>query len=195
MARDQRIDGYIAKAAPFAQPILSHLRDLVHGRIDGLEETLKWGMPHFIYKGKNLAGMAAFKAHATFTIHGDGRQGDAMGQFGKLASLADLAADDALTAKLLAAKARIDTAGTALKPKAALKAPRPEIPLPDDFAAALAAKQGSRATFDGFATSHRREYLEWITEAKRPETRAKRIAQAAEWISEGKKRNWKYEGC
>lgn len=195
MARDQRIGGYIAKAAPFAQPILSHLRDLVHVSVDGLEETLKWGMPHFIYKGKNLAGMAAFKAHATFTIHGDGRQGDAMGQFGKLASLADLAPDAALTAKLLAAKARIDTAGTALKPKAALKAPRPEIPLPDDFAAALAAMQGSRATFDGFATSHRREYLEWITEAKRPETRAKRIAQAAEWISEGKKRNWKYEGC
>ncbi|MFM5923444.1 MAG: YdeI/OmpD-associated family protein [Novosphingobium sp.] len=195
MAQDPKIDAYIEKAAPFAQPILRHVRALVHKAIPGLDEAMKWGMPHFLYKGKNLAGMSAFKAHAAVMIHGDGRQGDAMGQFGKIASLSDLPGDKDLAAKLQEAKARIDSAGTALKPKAAPKAPKAEIPMPEDFAAALAAMQGVRDRFDAMPPGARREYLEWIVEAKRPETRTTRIATAAEWIAEGKKRNWKYEGC
>jgi uncharacterized protein YdeI (YjbR/CyaY-like superfamily) len=195
LTQDPRIDAYIAKAAPFAQPILTHLRELVHATIPGLEESLKWGMPHFLHRGKNLAGMAAFKGHTAFIIHGDGRQGDAMGQYGKIAALADLPPDAELALKLLAVKARIEEVGTALKPKAASKAPKPDIPMPDDFATALSRYQGASAKFAEWAPSHRREYLEWIVEAKRPETRAKRIAQAAEWIAGGKKRNWKYEDC
>jgi uncharacterized protein YdeI (YjbR/CyaY-like superfamily) len=195
MASDPRVDAYIAKAAPFAQPILTHLRALVHATVEELDETVKWGMPHFVYKGKNLAGIAAFKAHTAFIVHGEGRQGDAMGQYGKIASLAELPKDKELAAKLLDAKARIDSEGTALKPRTAPKAPMAEIPMPEDFAGELARLQGARERFDAFAPSHRREYLEWIVEAKRPETRAKRIAQAAEWIAEGKKRNWKYENC
>ncbi len=195
MSADPRIDVYIAKAAPFAQPILTHLRTLVRKALPDAEETIKWGMPHFTYKGKNLTGMAAFKAHATFVIHGDGRQGDAMGQYGKIAKVTDLPSEAELTAKLLNAKARVDTAGTALKPKSNPKTPKAEIPMPDDFAAELAKAQGARERFDSWAPSHRREYLEWITEAKRSETRAKRIAQACAWIAEGKKRNWKYENC
>ncbi|MFM5953359.1 MAG: YdeI/OmpD-associated family protein [Novosphingobium sp.] len=194
MASNPKIDAYIEKAAPFAQPILRHVRALVHATIPDLDEAVKWGMPHFTYKGKNLAGFAAFKAHAAVMIHGDGRQGDAMGQFGKIASLDDLPSDRDLAAKLQEARARIDYAGTALKPKAVPKAPKAEIPMPDDFAAALAAMQGVRDRFDAMPPGARREYLEWIVEAKRPETRATRIATAAEWIAEGKKRNWKYEG-
>jgi len=152
-------------------------------------------MPHFVYGGKNLAGIAAFKTHAAFVIHGDGRQGDAMGQYGKIAALSDLPSDAALTAKLLEARARVDTGGSAMQRDAAPKAPKAEIAMPDDFATELARLQGARECFDGWAPSHRREYLEWITEAKRSETRAKRIAQAAEWIAEGEKRNWKYENC
>ena len=195
MAQDPRIDAYIAKAAPFAQPILTHVRALVHATIPDLDETLKWSMPHFVYKGKNLAGFAAFKAHMAVMIHGDGRQGDAMGQYGKIAQMADLPADAELAAKLLDAKARIDTEGTALKPKTAPKVAKAEIVMPDDFAAALVAMQGVRERFDAMPPGARREYLEWITQSKREETRAKRIATAAEWIAEGKKRNWKYENC
>lgn len=194
MARDPKVDAYIAKSAPFARPILTHLRALVHETLPGLDEALKWGMPHFIYKGKNLAGIAAFKAHCAFVIHGDGRQGDAMGQYGKIASLADLPGDNELKSKLVEAQQRIDQAGTALKPKAP-RTPRPELPIPPEFAAALDASPAARATLDGFAPSHRREYVQWITEAKRPETRDKRIAEAIALLSEGKKRNWKYEGC
>jgi len=195
MATDSRVDAYIAKAPEFAQPILTYLRELVHAAIPDAGEDIKWGMPCLTYKGKNLAGMAAFKAHCSFGVHGDGRAIEGMGQYGKIHSMAEMPADAAITKALLAAKERIDTTGTALKIGSKPKVAKPEIPMPDDFAAELAGRKGARETFDGWAPSHRREYLEWIVEAKRPETRAKRISQAGEWIAEGKKRNWKYEGC
>ena len=196
MNTDPRIDAYIAKAAPFAQPILAHLRALVHAALPGAEETIKWSMPHFTHGGKNIAGMAAFKAHCSFAIHGEGRQGSdaGMGQFGKIAALSDLPSDEELAAKLKAGAERIATHGSATTPKVK-KPPKAEIAMPDDFAAALASNAKAQAAFDSFAPSHRREYLEWITEAKREETRNKRIAQALEWLAEGKKRNWKYENC
>jgi len=195
MKTDPRIDAYIANAAPFAQPILTRLREIVHAALPGAEETIKWGMPHFMIGGKNVAGMAAFKAHCAFTVHGEGRGGsEGMGQHGKLTSVADIPPEADLAAKLNDAVARIETAGSAA-PKRAKSAPKAEIAVPDDFAAALASNPHAEATLEGLAPSHRREYLEWITEAKREETRAKRIAQAVEWLAEGKKRNWKYENC
>ena len=196
MARDPRIDEKIAEAAPFARPILEHFRALVHRAVPEAEEAIKWGMPHFTYKGKNIAGMAAFKAHCAVIVHGEGRQGDneGMGSYGKVASTADLPPEADLAAKLTEAKARIHESGTARKKPAAPKprAPR-SIEMPDDFSAALAANPAAAQTWDGLAPSHRYEYLEWITEAKREETRAKRIGQALEWLAEGKRRNWKYE--
>jgi uncharacterized protein YdeI (YjbR/CyaY-like superfamily) len=195
MAQDPRIDAYIGKAPPFAQPILTYLRALVHAVIPEAGEDIKWGMPCLTYKGKNVAGMAAFKAHCSFGVHGDGRAIEGMGQYGKIRTMADMPADTAIAKSLIAAKERIDATGTALKIASKPKVTKAEIPMPDDFAAALAKLQGARERFDGWAPSHRREYLEWITEAKRPETRAKRIAEAGTWIAEGKKRNWKYEGC
>lgn len=191
MARDPRIDSYIDQAAPFAQPILRQLRALVHATVPDLGETLKWGMPHFTHNGKNLAGFAAFKEHAAFMIHGDGRQDQGMGQFGKIKSLTDLPSDAELRARLLAARDRIDSPVTKkAAPKTKAKA---DIAVPDDFAGALSPK--ARSFFDELAPSYRREYLEWVTGAKRAETRTKRIAQAAEWLAEGKKMGWKYEGC
>lgn len=124
MAKDPRIDDYIAKAPLFARPILSHLRTLAHQAIPGLDETIKWGMPHFTMDGKNLAGMASFKAHAAFMIHTEGRQGDAMGQFGKLTGLADLPDDAVLSAKLQAACEQLESATKA--PRASAK-PKPQI--------------------------------------------------------------------
>lgn len=193
MSKDPRVDAYIAKAAPFAQPILTHLRTLVHSTVDGLDEALKWGMPHFIYKGKNLAGFAAFKAHTAFILHGEGRQGEGMGGYGKIGAQAELPSDADLKRSILAAKDRIDSEGTAIKRKAEPKAPKATIPMQDDFAAALS--PAARANFDAFPPGAQREYLEWIVDSKRAETRAKRIAEAAGWIAEGKKRNWKYQDC
>ncbi|QDK32217.1 YdeI family protein [Sphingomonas sp. IC081] len=194
MGKDPRVDDYIEKAADFARPILTHLRDLTHRALPGAEEAIKWGMPHFLVKGKNVAGMAAFKAHCTFVIHGDGRQGDAMGQFGRITAVGDLPGEGELIEKLQAAEARVLETGTALKP-AAPRAPKAEIPMPDDFASVLATAPAAQGHYDAFSPSQRREYLEWITEAKTEATRAKRMAQAVEWLSEGKRRNWKYERC
>ena len=200
MQRDSRIDDYIAKAAPFAQPILRHMRALVHSAVPGLEETIKWSMPHFLFGGKNLAGMAGFKAYCALTIHGEGRQGmaenAAMGQFGKITQISDLTDESVIAARLQAAAARIAEGGTAVKTRSgAPKVAKAEIPVPDDLAAALIANPAAKTTLDTLAPSHRREYLEWIVGAKRVETREKRIATAIAQLSEGKKRNWKYENC
>ncbi|MGV3554045.1 MAG: YdeI/OmpD-associated family protein [Croceibacterium sp.] len=198
MSRDPRIDAYIDKAAPFARPVLEHLRELVHRVVPAAAETVKWGMPHFTYKTKNVAGMAAFKAHCAFIVHGDGRQdagrdeGEGMGGYGKIAGMADLPDDTVLAAALKSAMAAIDTRGTALRPAKPAVA-KSAIPVPPDFAAALRDSPAAKATFGGLAPSHKRDYLEWITEAKREETRGKRIAASIEWLAEGKRRNWKYE--
>lgn len=195
---DPRIDAYIAKAALFAQPILTHLRALVHRALPEVEETIKWGMPHFTIAGKNVSGFAAFEAHCAFVIHGDGRQGEpdgeGMGGYGKIASLADLPEDAELEAKVREAAQRVATSGTALKPKAK-RPPKPEIPMPADFAAGLAGSPAAKTCYEEFSPAQKREYLEWITTAKQPATRERRIAQSVEWLAEGKKRNWKYENC
>lgn len=201
--RDPRVDEYIARAAPFARPILEHLRALAHETIPDLTEALKWSVPHFLYKGKNLAGMAAFKAHAAFTIHGEAAANpdrevqEGMGHYGRLTSLADLPGANVLKSRLVAAAERIDTQGSALKkkPSGAKRVPKPELTIPPAFAEALAANPVAKATLENFAPSHRREYVEWVSEAKAEATRDRRIAQAVEWLTEGKKRNWKYENC
>lgn len=194
-ARDPRIDAYIAKAAPFAQPILTHLRDIVHQTVPDAEETVKWGMPHFTLHGRNVAGMAAFKAHASFGLWrgeelGLGAAGDkgGMGSLGKITSLSDLP-DDAALADVLQRAAALAAQGPKKKPPTK---PRPALDLPDDLGAALAAVPTAQTVWDGFAPSHRRDYIEWVIEAKRPETRAKRIAQTVAQVAEGKDRNWKY---
>jgi len=199
VSRDPRIDAYIAKAQPFAQPILTHIRAVMHAACPEAEETIKWGMPFWDYKGRVMASMAAFKAHASMGLWRMGAEGpskvgakdkgDGMGQFGKLASIADLPDEAELTALIHKAMAIIDE-GPAPREK---KAPKPQLPVPEDLAAALAGNPAAKATFDGFSPSNQRDYNEWISEAKRPETRAQRLTQAIEWMAEGKPRHWKYK--
>ena len=197
MPRDPRIDAYIARQAAFARPILEHLRAMVHAAYPDVEEAVKWGMPAFLHQGKLVCTMAAFKAHATFGFWKgalvavtEGLEKKAMGQFGRLTSLADLPDDATIKAMVGKAVALAEQGVKVVRPQ---KHPKPDLASPDDLQAALEARAGAAAQFAAFSPSAQREYLEWVTEAKRPETRAQRIAQAAEWIAEGKKRNWKYE--
>lgn len=192
MTRDSRVDDYIAGAKPFARPILEHLRDLVSSAEPDAEEALRWRAPFWILEGRQLCGMAAFKAHCAFIIDGPGG-GEAMGDLGRITALDDLPPDEELTGLLRQKAARIRSG----EDKASKAAPRPKpaIAVPEDFASALARTAGARAVWDGFTEAQRRDYLDWITGAKRDATRAKRIATAAEWIGEGKRRNWKYESC
>lgn len=193
--RDRRIDEYIARQNDFARPILCYLRDVVHEGCPECEETLKWGMPSFAYHGI-LCGMAAFKAHATFgfwkhtlVVGKSSEAARAMGSFGRLTRIEDLPPKRELLA-LIRKAARLNEEGV----KAPAKAPRPKAPItmPSAFRTALAKHRKAKANYDAFPPSHKREYLQWITEAKREETRDRRIAEAVEWIAAGKPRNWKY---
>jgi len=198
LTSDPRIDAYIAKAAPFARPILAKVRERIHAAAPEAEETMKWSAPGFTIDGKILLMMAAFKAHAALNfwrgqeIGGGNAKAGAMGQFGKLTSLDDLPPDDELDALIREAAA---LARTAPAPRKTKHAPPPPPSLHPDFAAALAKAPKAKATLDGFPPSAQREYLDWVSEAKQEATRAKRIADAVEWLSEGKRRNWKYANC
>jgi uncharacterized protein YdeI (YjbR/CyaY-like superfamily) len=193
MQRDPRIDAYIVKAQPFARSILERAREVIHRALPDIEEGIKWGAPAFMLNGKNVAGLAAFKRHAAIMLTADDTAGGGMGSYGKLASLDDLPSEAELTRRLHFARDML-AGGKALRdiPE---RAPKQTIPVPQDFAAALGEAPKAKATFDGFTDAQRRDYLEWITGAKREETRAKRIGQAVEWLAEGKRRNWKYEKC
>ena len=195
--RDPRIDAYIAKSADFAQPILTHLRDVVHASCPEVVETMKWSSPFFDYHGP-LCNMAAFKAHVGFGFWKGALVVDSIastdepsaGQFGRITSLKDLPSKSQLAAYIKKA-AKLNEEGVAT-PK--VKKPKPELPVPEALVTALAKNKKARAVFDGFSPSQKREYSEWIADAKSDETRARRLEQAIEWISEGKTRNWKYQG-
>ena len=195
---DLRIDAYIAKSAPFARQILTHVRSRVHAAAPEAEETMKWSAPSFTIDGKILLVMAAFKAHAALNFWrgqeiGDGTpKAGAMGQFGKLTSVGDLPSDKELDAIIREAAALARTAPAPRKTKHEPKA-APE--LHPELAKALAANPNSKAVFDSFPPSAQRDYLEWINEAKQDATRQKRIDTAIEWLAEGKRRHWKYQNC
>jgi uncharacterized protein YdeI (YjbR/CyaY-like superfamily) len=196
--RDPRVDAYIAKSAPFAQPILKHLREIVHGACPDVEETIKWSMPFFDYRG-SLCHFAAFKQHCALgfwkgklLFGGDPLSEDAMGQFGRITSIKDLPPKKVLAAYVKAA-AKLNESGVKVaKAKTATKA-APKAP--EDLLAALKKNKKALATYEAFSPSCKRESVDWITEAKRAETRAKRLVDAVAWMAEGKQRNWKYMNC
>lgn len=198
MKTDARIDAYIERQAEFAKPILRYLREVVHAACPDGEEAIKWSSPHFMYKKEMLAGMAAFKQHATFgfwrgsLVVGEGNeQMSGMGQFGRLESIDDLPPRKQLEALIRKAMKLTDEG---VKPPRDKHRKEP-FTVPQDLRAALDANAEAAATFDGFPPSAQRDYVEWVTEAKRDETRAKRVNQSVEWLAEGKRRNWKYETC
>ena len=196
--RDPRIDAYIAKQKDFARPILTHLRAVVHSACPDVVETVKWGSPFFDYNGGPMCNMAAFKEHAAFRfwksslIEGlsAAAETESAGNFGRLTSVTDLPAKKTLTGYITAAMKLNDDGVVVAKPKGA---PKPEAAVPPELTAALTKNRKAKAAFENFSPSHRREYVEWISEAKRDETKATRVAQALEWIADGKSRNWKYQ--
>ena len=194
--KDPRVDAYIEKAQPFARPILRHLRKVVHTGCPDVEETMKWSFPHFDYKGI-FCGMASFKAHCTFgfwkasLLEGlGGVDKDAMGQFGRISSLADLPSEKKLIA-LVQQAAKLNDQG--VKAPRMVRKARPALTPPDDLLAALKKSKKAQTAWDAFSPSHRREYVEWILDAKQPATRDRRITTTLNWVAEGKGRNWKYQ--
>ncbi len=193
--RDPRIDAYIEKSADFAKPILEKIREQMHRHCPEVTETIKWGFPHFEYKGI-MAGAAAFKAHCALYFWNGGRiglperQAESMGQFGRMTSVKDLPKPTEM-AKLIKAAMALKDAGIKPAPRAKPTAKK-ELEVPDDFTALLKKNKKALATFEAFSYTNKKDYVEWITEAKTDATRDKRIAQSLEWLAEGKVRNWKY---
>ncbi|WP_420143922.1 YdeI/OmpD-associated family protein [Sphingobium sp.] len=187
------VDAYVAAQADFARPILTHVRALVHAAQPDVGEAIKWGFPHFVYKGKNLASMAAFKGHAAISLRygEDGRDREGMRHLGKVRTLADLPPDEELRAMLTKSAAIIDAG---MKPQwMERRHPREALPIHPDLHVAITANPEANAIWASFPPGKVRDYAEWIGEAKTDATRAKRIAQAVAWIADGKGRNWKYE--
>lgn len=197
-APDSRIDTYINKSAPFAQPILRHIRRLIHKACPDVEETIKWGFPHFDYKGMMIS-TAAFKAHCTLNIYKaaliagletDPEVANAMGQFGRITTVGDLPDDEKLLAFFREAK-RLNDENIKLPQKAKDTVVK-ELLVPECLQEALKENPLAAETWEKFAYSHRKEYVNWINEAKTEATRNKRLATTIEWLSEGKTHMWKY---
>lgn len=194
--RDPRVDAYIANSADFAKPVLEHIRAVVHEACPDVQETMKWSVPHFDYKGI-MCGMAAFKQHCTFgfwkgslVLGDDNKNVDGMGQFGRLQKISDLPSQKILKGYVRKAMELNDEG---IRTDRSARSKRPELTVPDYMRAALRRNKKAEAAFDSFSPSHRREYIEWITEAKTEPTREKRLETALEWLAEGKSRNWKYQ--
>lgn len=197
---NQKFNVYIAKAAPFAQPILLHLRALVHQGCPEATETIKWGFPNFEYKGI-LCGMAAFKEHCAFSFWKGSVMRDpkkimtrvgrtSMGQFDRITSISDLPSDKILLSYIKEAmKLNDDNVKLPQRSK-----PKDEkvLRVPPHFLKELKKNKAALKTFEGFSYSNKKEYVEWVEEAKTAATRDKRMETALQWMAEGKIRNWKY---
>lgn len=198
--KDKRIDAYISKSADFTKPILNHLRALVHIACPDAEETMKWSFPHFDYKEEMMCSMAAFKEHCAFSfwkaslmkdpkLLNNAKSETAMGHLGRITSLRDLPADKTMISYIKEAIKLNDDKVKIVKAKPVEKVP---LIIPDDVKIALKKNKKAQTTFENFSYSNKKEYVQWITEAKSEDTRNKRLTQAVEWMAEGKIRNWKY---
>lgn len=198
---DGRIDAYISKSADFAQPVLNHLRKLVHIACPDVQETIKWGFPHFEYKGEILCSFASFKKHCVFSFWKSTLLTDpyqiletigrtAMGHLGRITDISELPSDKIIKDYIKEA-ARLNADGIKL-PSKSKPASTKELVVPDYFMQALNKNKKALKTFENFSYSNKKEYVEWVTEAKTEETRTKRLAEGIEWMAEGKIRHWKY---
>jgi uncharacterized protein YdeI (YjbR/CyaY-like superfamily) len=204
--KDERIDAYLAKTADFAKPILNHLRELVHTSCPDVEETWKWSFPHFMYKGDVLCSMAGFKEHTVFGFWKASLLEDtdkvltitdreSMGHLGKITSLKDLP-KDAILKKYIKAAMKLNEDGVKLPPRPkATDKEKKELEILAYFTAELKRNGAAKKAFEAFSYSHKKEYVQWLEEAKTEVTRGKRMAQTIAWLEEGKSRNWKYANC
>lgn len=199
------VDAYITKCKPFAQPILAHLREILHEGAPGVEEAIKWSHPFFVYRGIILANLAGFKEHCSLGMWGqettaelrkDGvATGGSMGSFGRITSLDDLPPRQQLLGYVRTAAGQIDdgTRTRSIAPR--VRVAKPPADVPEALTAALGKNKAAALQFEGMSPSCRREYCDWIASAKREETRDRRVAEALRLIADGKSRNWKYETC
>lgn len=198
--KNPQIDAYISKSASFSKPVLKHFRELVHSTCPEAEEKIKWGFPHFDYKGNMMCSMAAFKAHCAISFWKaslmkdadkmKANNNEAMGHYNRITCLEDLPTDKKIIANIKEAM-KLNEEGVKLAPRKNTIASLTVI-VPSELKSALLRNKKAKETFENFSPSHRKEYVEWITEAKTKETRDKRVDTTIKWLTDGRSRNWKY---
>jgi uncharacterized protein YdeI (YjbR/CyaY-like superfamily) len=196
---DPRVDDYIAKSPAYAQPIMKHIRGLIHQAVPNIVEVIKWAHPHFEYKGPAFS-IGAFKEHLGLNFWKSKLMDDPEGLFkydgsagsmGKIKSLADLPEDDILMAYFMLAADLNEQGVKATTPKTAPE--KKQLIIPDDLIAAFKNDTTAMQHFEQFNYSAKKEYVDWLAEAKTTETRQKRLKTIMEWVAEGKTRYWKYK--
>ena len=197
--KDNRVDQYIAKAQPFARPILEHAREIIHKTCPDVIEVMKWSCPHFDYKGEILCAIAAFKEHAAIRMwkaplledpKGLLKEDGSAGNFGKIHSVADMPSDKVLS-QFLKQAMKLNEAGVKVEKNVVKKEIKTDAP--DYFMKALKKNKAALKTYEAFSPGNKRDYIVWVTEAKSEATRDARLATAIEWMAEGKTRLWKYK--
>ena len=197
--KNPKVDAYIERTAPFARPVLELLREAAHAACPNVEETIKWGVPHYEHKGI-LFGTPAFKAHIRCVIWKSAlirkqlgaTDQKALAELAKMTGPSDLPPSKAIVTIIKTAVALNDAGVKTARPKPAAKA---RVVVPSYLRTALVKTPKAKVAFEAFSPSHKREYIEWITEAKQEATRERRLKQAIEWMAQGKARNWKYMNC
>ena len=196
--RDKRVDAYIAKAGDFARPILTELREIIHDTCPDVQETIKWSAPFYDYHG-TMCMTPAFKQHCKLGFWNSrlvydeaARKAGLHEKLDRIESVKGLPPKKVIAGFIRKAM-ELNEQGVKSPTRSKDRPPRAEIAMPKEFKSALGKNKKAKSTYDAFAPSHRREYLQWITEAKTEATRDRRIEQAVEWIAEGKQRNWKYQ--
>lgn len=203
--KNSRVDAYIDKSEAFAKPVLNHLRALVHKACPEAEEIIKWGFPHFDYRGGPMCHMASFKKHCAFgfwkaalmkdeTLMATAKSEEAMGHLGKITSLKDLPSDKVLLGYIKEAM-KLNEAGIKLpsRSKPATEAQKEALKTPDYLVQSFKKHKEAKKVFEAFSYSNKKDYIEWLEDAKTEATRNKRLETALEWMAEGKTRHWKYK--
>lgn len=194
---NKKVDEYIFKMADFAKPILTHLRQIIFETCPDVEEDIKWGIPHYGYKGDHLVMMAGFKQHCSFSLYKAELMKDKMiqesvkagkkfGYMDKVKDLSELPNKKVLTAYIKEAM-ELNSSGIS-KPKVVKE--KVEVVAPKEFIEALEQDKIAFSVYESKSPSFRKNYIIWIADVKTDETRQKRITQSLEWIREGKDRFW-----
>src|SRR5438270_1264994 len=183
VARD--VNDSLANAPEGTRPILVRLRRIFRQASPKLEEAIKWGVPCYLFKGP-VGGFAAYKQHVSWGLWKSRALNDPEGLLGRgvsvMAGKITKVSEIPPAAKIIALIEQV----IALN-EAGIKSPKPPEPeLPADFAAAMKKAGKAARHYAAFTPARKWQYVNWVTQAKRAETRAKRIEIAVERIGEGK---------
>ncbi|MCB0792148.1 MAG: DUF1801 domain-containing protein [Flavobacteriales bacterium] len=200
MIETERINSHIAEQDEWKRRLMVRLRQLIHQVDPGIEETWRWNGPHFDRNGIML-GMSAHKTCVSIWFHKGALLKDPRRLFEPLEKdeakgmrVYKLKESDAIDEKafteLVKQAVKLNEDGVKLSEA---KPARKTLVVPPELESVLKKDQHAMTNWEGFSYSKKKDYIEWVTDAKREETRKRRIAQAFQLIRDGLALNERYE--